>query len=89
MIAERRIETPRDLTEALRELRSAIEAGRLRQVWKQDALCGTEEAIHDIPDEGPWGDYLELYFLEPTTGHEFKLSAETYHGAGGSLEWVG
>ena len=86
MINERKIQIPNDLVAALGELRSAVASGRLKQVWKQDAICGTDETIREIALEGPWDDYLELYFLDLRIGEELKLSVETYHGTGGSLE---
>jgi len=40
--------------------------------------------INQIADEGPWPDYIELRFKQVPDGKRFKLSVETYHGAGGS-----
>jgi hypothetical protein len=44
--------------------------------------------IKDIPESGPWPDYLEAYF---TTDSRvlYKLSVELYHGLGGQWELLG
>jgi hypothetical protein len=39
--------------------------------------------LSEIPDEGPWPDYLEAV-LEDDQGHRYRLTVETYHGTGGS-----
>jgi hypothetical protein len=86
---EQRLRTPGELTAALRSLRADVAAGRLEQYFDPDALLGTEKTLGEIPLEGPWDDYLELFFRDPRTGERYQLTAETYHGQGGAFERLG
>ncbi len=89
MIGEQEIDSPTDLAAILNHLRKALATGALVQIWREDAVCGTDTRLQEIPPTGPWDDYLELYFPAPDTGAEFRLSVETYHGVGGSFEDLG
>lgn len=85
MTTERKIITPDDLTTVLDELKAQVERGNLVQYWEADAICATQEALHNILSEGPWPDYIEIYLQDVSTGGRYRLIAETYHGSGGSL----
>ncbi len=82
----RRIDSPGDLADLLEELAKAVEEGRLHQVRPGDAAFATWQDVRKLPRNGPWPDYLELHFREAATGRRYKLSVETYHGAGGKWE---
>jgi len=83
---EQPITSPGALRHALASLRADVAAGRLEQYFDPNALMGTERRVDEIPLDGPWEDYLDLYFRDPGTGQRYRLSAETYHGQGGSFE---
>jgi hypothetical protein len=42
-------------------------------------------SIEKFATGGPWEDYLNYEFRSTNCGQGFRLTAETYHGAGG--EW--
>jgi hypothetical protein len=76
------IASPADLIAVLREVRTNLAQGRLRQIDNPNPLIARSR-LSDIPDEGPWPDYLEAV-LEDDQGHRYRLTVETYHGTGGS-----
>lgn len=80
----RMIQTPRELTLLLQELKQILIHGQLEQVLSSTFPFGTNASLLEIPDEGPWPDYLELHFQVPFLGKRYMLSVETYHGMGGS-----
>jgi hypothetical protein len=41
-----------------------------------------------LQPDGPWDDFLAYYFACTACGQPYRLSAETYHGSGGSWEPV-
>lgn len=86
MTPEHAITSPGALRHALASLQADVAAGRLEQYFDPNALMGTERRIDEIALDGPWEDYLELYFRDPRTGERYQLSAETYHGQGGRFE---
>ena len=81
---ELRITSPSELAAILREAKLCMAQGKLRQVKPSDAPFAIDDLLM-LPDDGPWPDYVEAYF-ENQEGQRYKLTVETYHGAGGS--WV-
>jgi hypothetical protein len=79
---ESTISSASDLVDILRAAKRCIALGVLRQVRPVNAPFASAD-LSSIPDQGPWPDYLEAYF-EDRQGALYKLSVETYHGAGGS-----
>lgn len=75
-----------ELAQMLRELKRAVVQGIVRQVHPQQTVLLREIPLEDIPDKGPWPDYIEMYFEDVNTRAVYKLSVETYHGVGGSWE---
>lgn len=80
----RKVETPAELAALIREIKAAISTGSLEQIRPDPSPLATDAAISDLPDKGPWPDYVELRFRVPGTGARYKLAAETYHGTGGT-----
>lgn len=79
----RSIESPEQLSEVLKEINQAVAAGYLHQVEAETLSFANDFLLSDILIKGPWPDYFELYFQESNFGQRYKLSVETYHGAGG------
>ena len=79
------INSQEQLTSLLRDLKRALANGRLRQYKPSDAAMALDD-LNQVSDTGPWPDYIEAYFADPTTGERYKLTAETYHGSGGAWE---
>lgn len=84
--AEARISSPGELAAVLREAKQCIAQGILRQVKPANAPFALDD-LATVPDEGPWPDYLEAYFVDEH-GKQYKLTVETYHGARGSWSRV-
>ena len=80
------ISSPPDLVAVLRELKSGLTQGSLRQIDVRDPLVPTTSLI-DIAEQGPWPDYIEA-IVEDTEGHRYRLTVETFHGAGGSWQRI-
>ena len=79
---EARISSPGELAAVLREAKQCVAQGVLRQVKPTNAPFALDD-LSTVPDDGPWPDYVEAYF-EDRQGKRYKLTVETYHGAGGS-----
>ena len=78
------IHNPTELRAFIAKLKKSVASGEMQQCWPQDAPFATEIKIADVNEDGPWpADYVELYFLLTTNKKRYKLSVETYHGAGG------
>jgi hypothetical protein len=76
------ISSPRELTVVLREVKAHLVSGSLRQIGVHIAPVPPTSLI-DIPENGPWPDYVEAV-LEDDQGCRYRLTVETFHGAGGS-----
>lgn len=79
-----RIESSDDLASLIKEISQAVREGKLKQVSSSGNTFATQEDIFNISPNGPWPDYLELFFKDPRTGEQYRLIAETYHGRGGT-----
>ncbi len=79
------IRCPEDFVSVLQAVRNAIAQGTLVHVKPAGAAFALDDILV-LRDEGPWPDYVEAYFESAATGARYRLSAETYHGAGGSWE---
>lgn len=78
------IRTPGELTKAVRVARDNLSDGTLQDITQPShSPSGT---FSELPDVAPWPDYVEHYFRCATCGDGFRLSADTYHGAGGAWE---
>ena len=87
-IEPRKIWSPGDLVQVLRELKQSVAEGAIRQVdFARSTLSGKIQ-IEDVPNEGPWPDYIEMYFEDTDSQDIYRLTVETYHGTGGSWERV-
>lgn len=82
-----RIAVPRDLTRAIRNAREALRASVLEETdyWPEGEARFTFDAFSEVPEKGGWDDILVYYFRCSSCGQLYRLSAETYHGSGGSF----
>ena len=80
------IRSPDELRGFIVKLKQAVSSGEMQQYWPTNALLATDMKISDIDESGPWPDYIEWYFLSAMSRKRYKLSVETYHGAGGRWE---
>ena len=78
------ISSPAELAAVLRMARESVLAGTLRQTNPMETLFPRLN-IANISDVGPWPDLIEMQF-EDADGARYRLSVETFHGAGG--EWL-
>jgi hypothetical protein len=78
------IRTPGELMKAIRVARANLSDGTLRDIT-QTAHSPSGD-FGDLPEAGPWPDYVEHYFRCHSCGHGFRLAVDTYHGSGGKWE---
>ncbi len=88
LIDPRAIRSSIEFSHILQELKRATALGEMRQIHLPQSALFEEIFLKNIPDEGPWPDYVEIYFEEASTGDAYKLTVETYHGAGGSWQKI-
>jgi hypothetical protein len=82
----RPIRLPADLTGAILSLQSAVADGRLAVLPVHSIAAGADFSA--LEAQGPWEDHVHNAFRCTRCGRRYRLSAETYHGRGGSLEAV-
>lgn len=78
------IRTPGELTKAIRVVRDNLADGTLTDITQP--AHSPSGYFRDLPDAGPWPDYVEHYFRCSFCGYGFRLAVDTYHGAGGKWE---
>ena len=80
-----RIDTPRELIKAIRVVRANLADNTIvpSTFWPTGTIRFSQTPFDALTEDGPWDDVMCYYFKCPECGKHFKLSAETYHGAGG------
>ena len=83
-----KIALPKDLEKAISVVRDNLADGTIIEssFWPENILKTQTEPFSKVDSKGPWDDILIYYFECPECNQLFKLSAETYHGAGGSWQ---
>lgn len=76
------IRSPADLSAILAMIRASAGAGHLTEAHGQGS-AGTGSNVAGLRDDGPWPDVIEAEFRD-RAGRRYRLSVETYHGAGGA-----
>lgn len=76
------ISSPADLGAVLAMIRASVSSGQLTEAHRQGSTV-TGSNVADVPADGPWPDFIDVEFTD-RAGHRYRLSVETYHGAGGS-----
>ena len=73
------------LTKAIRVIRGNLSDKSIEATdyWPQGVLAVQQPTFNQLPDDGPWPDYICYYFRCPTCHRIFEFSVETYHGSGG------
>ena len=84
------IRSPADLEKAIHVVRDNLQDATITEssYWPASEIQIRIAAFSDVSPRGPWEDVLIYYFQRPACKQMFKLSAETYHGSGGSWEPV-
>lgn len=80
--------SPGDLTRTIGWARAGLASGSLvlDAPSRRAQSVPSQVPFEDLPERGPWPDYLEYAFRCVLCGGLFRLVAETYHGRGG--EWA-
>jgi hypothetical protein len=83
-----RIKSSQDLKDIIDITRMLVNDGVL---IVPDNNCNKNHAssytpFNNLPNEGPWDDYLKYIFKCIYCGQLFSLSVETFHGVGGMWE---
>lgn len=83
---EVRIDSPANLKKTIRVVQDNITDGTIieSKFWPKQYIKTQNESFSRIKPQGPWEDVLSYYFECPECSQLFQLSAETYHGSGGS-----
>ncbi len=84
---EFRIKSPRDLKKAIKVIADNIEDGTIKEsdYWPKGILnCCDSGTFSELAKENLWGDFVDYYFECPSCNRLYRLTAETYHGSGGS-----
>lgn len=77
------IQTPGDLEMVLRVLKANVVDGTIQQDPAAPGRIMPPVDVVSLPEEGPWPDIVEETFRCRSCDQEFRLEAETFHGAGG------
>ncbi len=80
------IKSPSDLKKAIKVINDNLTDGTIIEstYWPKDIIHFDQKTFKDVNEDGPWDDVLTYYFECPACQTLFCLSAETYHGSGGS-----
>ena len=81
--APERITSPADLVRVLQLVKKALASGAMRQVELADAVLPAID-LATVSPTGPWPDFIDAMVEEVGTGARYRLTVETFHGAGGS-----
>lgn len=73
------IRTPGELAKAIRVAQDNLEDGTLIELASE-----WSPPVRTVAPDGPWGDFLLWDFRCNTCNATYRLTAETYHGQGGS-----
>jgi hypothetical protein len=82
------IQSPHELIKAIHVIRDNLDVGTLRlsNYWPLDQVQIDEPTFYNLPEHGPWPDYVCYFFQCPECLSIFNLSVETYHGFGGKWQ---
>ena len=83
-----RIRSPQDLKEII-DITRILVNDKVLIVLDDNSNKSNESSctpFNNLPNEGPWDDYLKYIFKCVYCGKMFLLSVETYHGTGGRWE---
>ena len=83
-----KIESKKEFSDVLLLILRLINTAKVEQFWSQNNPFASKEDVSSIAVDGPWPDYIEMYFVELESKKRFKLVVETFHGAGGELKEV-
>lgn len=82
-----RIQSPKDLQQVIRFISGNIDDSIIREstYWPVGILsCSDRVGFSKLADGGAWDDVVNYYFECIKCKSLYNLSAETYHGSGGS-----
>ena len=78
--------TAGQLRQMLKQIRKEVEADVLAEsdYWPEGVVRVEGGPFMELPVEGGWPDVFVYYFGCTRCGARYRLSAETYHGGGGT-----
>ena len=76
------IRSPGELAKAIRVVQGNLSDGTLEEI--EGLGSSNAPFLSDVSEHGPWPDHMEYHFKCVWCGSRYKLTAETFHGAGGS-----
>lgn len=81
---EFQIRTPADLSKAIRIAKANLSDGTLEELLPATQWVWDQPPLGSLSVEGPWPDVISYTLRCRACRQRFNLSAETYHGCGGS-----
>jgi len=84
------IRFPAELSQAIRLAGANLADGTIVEssYWPEGEIKFSQAPFSEQPEKGPWDDVFQYYFECPACGQLFRLTADTYHGGGGSWKPV-
>ena len=84
------IRGPADLAAITEHVRQAVADGRLEYAaFETEPTLAIEPSFLTLDLAGPLPDVIRYQFACPCCGQGFEITAETYHGVGGSWRPIG
>ena len=82
------IRVPADLKRALVLAKENVASGVLKEITHFDdgRIIFHDTPFKELSTEGPWPDVFSYYFVCALCNSAYEVSAETYHGSGGSWQ---
>ncbi len=83
------IGSPADFNKVLRVVHDNLNDGTLveSQYWPEGEIRTNELPFSQVSSEGPYQQDIYIYYFQcPLCHRVYRLSCDTYHGAGGAWE---
>jgi hypothetical protein len=85
-----RIRRPADLERILGTVKEAVATGHLKyNAFESSRVVIGQPDFGELEASGPYPDAMDYYFDCPACGAVYELTAETYHGSGGTWKRLG
>lgn len=79
------LQSPTHLARVMEQVQAAVEAKVLcYESFESDRELVSQPSFMALVPEGPWPDVMSYHFTCMACSRPFILTAETYHGSGGS-----
>ena len=77
------ITQPGQLEDVLAILAKAVSVNGLEEIGPTHPEATPDQTLRSVTEAEHWPDVIDLTFRDQESGELYRLSCETYHGAGG------